>query len=124
MLDHVSLGSRNLQNTVAFYSACFAPLGYNIQHSTPEEVAFGEEGCRTFWLYPVESEQSLSSPRSHIAIQAGSRERVHQFFEAALEHNIEVVRQPGFRPDISPAYFGAVVRDPDGHMIEVVYWSE
>src|SRR5205807_10156854 len=106
MIDHVSLGTRKFDEAIEFYSACFSPLGYHLEHRTPEEAAFGPAGNRIFWLYPAQSEDSLLGHRSHVAITANAHENINQFFEAAMQRGAKPVRPPGQRPDISPNYFG------------------
>jgi catechol 2,3-dioxygenase-like lactoylglutathione lyase family enzyme len=123
MLDHVSLGSRRFTEAIQFYSDCFGAIGYGLSHRTPDEAAFGPHGDKTFWLYPVVSTDAVVGERSHVAVSVDSREKIIKFHELALERGATTVRVPGKRPDISPDYFGTVIRDLDGHTIEVVHWS-
>lgn len=123
MLDHVSLGSRRFEEAVQFYADCFSALGYSLEHRTPQEAAFGPRGRRIFWLYPVASGESVAGARCHIAISAKAREKIIKFHKIALQRGATTVHIPGGRPDIGPDYFGTVIRDLDGHTIEVVYWS-
>jgi len=124
MIDHVSLGTRNFDKAIAFYSACFSPLGYRLEHQTPDEAAFGVDGKWDFWLYPVATGEQLVGHRSHVAVTAESREKVSQFFQVALREGAIQVRPVGERPDVSPDYFGTVIRDLDGHTVEVVHWAK
>jgi catechol 2,3-dioxygenase-like lactoylglutathione lyase family enzyme len=124
MIDHVSLGTRKLEDATAFYAACFAALGYRLQHKTQDEAAFGVDGGRDFFLYPVSTGDSVVGQRSHVALAAASREEVRHFFEAAIREGATVVRPVGERPDISREYFGTVIRDLDGHTVEVVHWTK
>jgi predicted lactoylglutathione lyase len=62
--------------------------------------------------------------RSHVAVSADTQEKIVKFHDAALQRGATTVRPPGGRSDISPDYFGTVIRDLDGHTIEVVYWSK
>jgi catechol 2,3-dioxygenase-like lactoylglutathione lyase family enzyme len=123
MIDHISLGSRKFNDAVQFYSDCFLPLGYRLEHHTAEEAAFGPEGKWIFWLYPVAANESIVGARSHVAVSTDAREKVMKFHELAIEKGATTVRAPGGRPEISPDYFGTVVRDLDGHTIEVVHWT-
>jgi predicted lactoylglutathione lyase len=43
--------------------------------------------------------------------------------DEAIRKGASSVRSPGQRPDVSSDYFGTVVRDPDGHSLEVVHWA-
>jgi catechol 2,3-dioxygenase-like lactoylglutathione lyase family enzyme len=62
--------------------------------------------------------------RAHIAVRADTQEKILRFHEVARQRGATTVRAPGERPDISPDYFGTVIRDLDGHTIEVVHWSK
>lgn len=123
MIDHVSLGSRKFAAAVLFYADCFQPLGYRLEHSTPQEAAFGPDGKWIFWIYPVPSAEPVVGPRSHIAVTADTREQILKFHELAVARGATTVRAPGGRSDISPNYFGTVIHDLDGHTIEVVHWT-
>lgn len=124
MIDHVSIGTHRLDEAIRFYSACFATLGYLLEHQTTSEAAFGPRGQSVFWLNPVSNEKAIIGESSHIALTAGTQEQVEQFHKVAMQHGGVTVRMPGKRPDISPNYFGTVVLDLDGHTIEVVHWSD
>lgn len=121
MINHLSLGSRKFEEAIQFYSDCFRPLGYRLEHHTTEEAAFGPQGQRIFFLYPVVSTDPLVGARCHIAVSADTRDQIVKFHELALLRGGTTVRSPGERPDIGPDYFGTIIRDLDGHMIEVVH---
>jgi catechol 2,3-dioxygenase-like lactoylglutathione lyase family enzyme len=123
MIDHVSLGTTRFDEAIAFYEKCFAVVGYSLRHREENEAAFGAGDQWDFWLYPVAGGESVVGARSHVAVAASSREEAERFVEVAVAAGAAVVRPAGERPDISPAYFGAVIRDLDGHTIEVVHWS-
>lgn len=122
MIDHVSLGTRMFDAAIAFYSKCFAPIGYSLRHRNDDEAAFGAGEKWNFWLYPVKDQDAIVGARSHVAVTAHSRDEVTKFLEVALSAGATTVRPAGERPDISPDYFGTVIRDLDGHTVEVVYW--
>ena len=51
---------------------------------------------------------------------APDRAAVDRFFLAAVEAGAEVLHEPRVWPRYHPSYYGAFVRDPDGHNIEAV----
>ena len=124
MIDHVSLGTKRFDEAIAFYTACLSTLGYRLEHRADNEAAFGIDGKWDFWLYPVPKEDSIVAAKSHVAIAANSPSDVTSFFDEATRRGAGVVRQPGERPDIGPDYFGTVLRDLDGHTVEVVHWAK
>ncbi|HZV65666.1 MAG TPA: hypothetical protein VFG03_12255 [Telluria sp.] len=65
----------------------------------------------------------LPGHRSHVAIAAPSRQAAEAFHAAAIASGAATLREPGLRPDINPDYYGTMVKDLDGHTIEVVYWK-
>jgi len=56
----------------------------------------------------------------HVAFTAGDRTSVDAFYKAALAAGATDNGGPGLRPHYHPDYYGAFVRDPDGHNIEAV----
>lgn len=118
MIDHLSLGATNLAHSVRFYRDLFAPLGYALQHANDEEASFGPGTDRTFWLYPAAD--SVPSKGMHVAFAAKSKAAVDAAFSAATSGGASVAREPGNRPEISAAYYGCIVLDPDGHRLEIV----
>ena len=123
MIDHTSLGVRDYDRAVAFYTHCLAPLGYAPQRVAPAEAAFGTAQDWGFFLYPAAPDKNIVADRQHVAFKAGSREAVAAFHRHAVENGATELRPVGPRPDIGPEYFGTVLTDPDGHMIEAVYWE-
>src|SRR5436190_1362012 len=59
MIDHTSLGVRDYDRAIAFYTAILAPLGYALQRRKPDEAAFGTELDWGFFLYPVAPDKSI-----------------------------------------------------------------
>ena len=60
---------------------------------------------------------------AHIAFAVEDRSMVDRFYAAALDHGGSDDGPPGLRPDYDANYYGAFVRDPDGHKIEAVTYS-
>jgi catechol 2,3-dioxygenase-like lactoylglutathione lyase family enzyme len=123
MIDHTSLGVRDCNRAVAFYTACLAPLGYAWQHLKLDEAAFGAQQDWGFFVYPAAPDKSVVGERNQVAFRAPSRDAVSSFNRIAVEHGGRQVRPFGSRPDIGPEYFGAALNDPDGHTIEAVFWG-
>jgi catechol 2,3-dioxygenase-like lactoylglutathione lyase family enzyme len=122
MIDHVSLGSSDLQRALDFYKACLEPLGYSVQHQDAGQAIFGANGKWQFALYPAQNGDALNGHRTHVAFSSPSEDATRAFHEAALERGAKTLRLPGLRPDINDQYFGTMITDPDQHVIEVVHW--
>ena len=56
----------------------------------------------------------------HKAFRFEQRADVDRFHAAALELGAEDNGTPGLRPHYHASYYGAFVRDPDGHNLEAV----
>jgi catechol 2,3-dioxygenase-like lactoylglutathione lyase family enzyme len=61
-----------------------------------------------------------NKPPVHVAFRVNSRAVVDAFYKAALAAGGSDNGQPGLRPHYHANYYGAFVRDPDGHNIEAV----
>ena len=64
--------------------------------------------------------QTETPQRSHIAFRAPNRAAVDAFYAAAIAAGGTDNGGPGLRAHYHPNYYGAFVRDPDGHNIEAV----
>jgi catechol 2,3-dioxygenase-like lactoylglutathione lyase family enzyme len=120
VIDHLTIGVRDLERSRAFYRAALAPLGFEERgpwSDEQREIAFGAEGVDDFAISP----QYEPGGQLHIAFSADSREAVQAFHAAALAAGGEDNGAPGERPEYAPGYYGAFVLDPDGHNVEAVF---
>jgi catechol 2,3-dioxygenase-like lactoylglutathione lyase family enzyme len=123
VIDHLTVGVRDLAASRAFYLAALAPLGFVEQEPWSDEavdVGFGPPGIDDFWI------STLYEPGTgaHIAFAADSREQVDAFHRAALAAGGRDNGAPGPRAEYSPGYYGAFVLDPDGYNVEAVFHPE
>jgi catechol 2,3-dioxygenase-like lactoylglutathione lyase family enzyme len=120
MIDHISIGVRDLAASARFYAAALAPVGYAKLREKPGTVGFGKRYA-DFWLNarpamgPVAAESG-----THVCLRAASPQAVDAFHAAALAAGGSSEGTPGLRPEYNDAYYAAFIRDPDGHRIEVV----
>ena len=119
MIDHLSLGVRDLRQALTFFDATFAPLGFKRQHDNASEASYGPGSDRTFWLYPVTSGEPLAAAGMHVAFAAPNRPAVDAAYKAALAHGASAAREPSHRPENGANYYGTVVVDADGHRLEL-----
>lgn len=123
MLDHTGVSVSDFAKSKAFYEAALQPIGYSLKMEIPASVTgrgdvagFGDSHSVDFWISGGEA----NKPAVHVAFRVPSRDLVAAFYEAALKAGGADNGAPGPRPHYHPNYFGAFVRDPDGHNIEVV----
>jgi catechol 2,3-dioxygenase-like lactoylglutathione lyase family enzyme len=117
MLDHVTIGVRDVEQSVKFYDRALAPLG--ITRLYAEGARFAGYGVRPkafFWIGSREKPQT----GAHVAFTTPDRATVERFYEAAIAAGGKDNGPPGVRPHYHPNYYGAFVLDPDGHNIEAV----
>jgi catechol 2,3-dioxygenase-like lactoylglutathione lyase family enzyme len=118
MIDHVSIGVRDLAVARRFYDAALAPLGYTCLFSADGSLGYGRD-APAFWVsesaHPVPAD-----PRSglHVCFAAPSRASVDAFHAAGLGAAGHDNGKPGLRPDYGAAYYAAFLTDPDGYRVE------
>ena len=118
MLDHVSIGVRDLKAAKRFYDAALKPLGYTCLHEFDGTLGYGGETAG-LWISAVEHPVP-PDPKSglHFCFTAPSRQSVAAFYDAALKAGGRDNGKPGLRADYGPNYYAAFVIDPDGYRLE------
>ena len=111
LLDHVHLRVRDLEASKAFYRAVVGAVGSGLTMEgdgffSADELFVSGDGDPTSGL--------------HLAFQAGDRETVHRFHEAALATGGRDNGAPGER-HYHPGYYSAYALDPDGNNVEAVH---
>ena len=118
MLDHVSIGVRDIAKSRAFYDAVFAALGGGALHAGDTYAGYGRD-VPVFWVQvserPVPPDMGSGL---HFCFEATSRAQVAAFHAAALAHGGADNGAPGLRPDYGPDYYAAFAIDPEGYRIE------
>ena len=123
MIDHTGVVVSDFERSKAFYEAALAPIGYAKLMEFPAAVTgtvdvagFGEPPKPDFWI----SRGEPNKPAIHVAFRVDSRAKVDAFHRAALAAGGTDNGAPGLRPHYHEHYYGAFVRDPDGHNVEAV----
>lgn len=122
MIDHIGFPVSDYARAKAFYLRALAPLGYVLVMEVPQNehdapaAGFGAGGKPDFW---IGGEGGIDKPL-HVAIVARDCAAVDAFHREALAAGGRDNGPPGIRAHYHPNYYGAFVRDPDGHNIEAV----
>lgn len=122
MIDHMGISVTDYDAAKAFYDKALAPLGASLVMTVPPEFVGGRKvggygrERPVFWL----TEGNRQIPPIHVAFTADSRADVDAFYEAAIDAGGTDNGAPGLRAHYHENYYGAFVRDPDGHNIEAV----
>jgi catechol 2,3-dioxygenase-like lactoylglutathione lyase family enzyme len=118
MLDHVSIGVRDIPKSKRFYDAALKPLGYTCLSAGEGSLGYGKEAV-ALWLGATEHPVPADTRSGlHICFTAPDRKSVDAFHVAALKAGGKDNGKPGIRKDYSPGYYAAFVIDPDGYRIE------
>ena len=121
MIDHVSIGVRDVAKAKRFYDAALKPLGYECLSASEGSLGYGRDTI-AFWVSKAESPVSPDSKSGlHFCFSAPTRRSVSAFHAAALKAGGRDNGKPGLRSDYGPDYYAAFVADPDGYRIEAYY---
>ena len=123
-LRHITVCASSFDASLAFYDAALGALGLGrVQEFGDEEeedaaleaAGYGRpDEAPSFWLVTgVEPTRAV-----HAAFVAASRADVEVFFTAALEAGGAARQAPRRWEIYRSGYFGAVVADPDGNLVE------
>lgn len=119
MLDHVSIGVRDIAATRRFYDAALSPLGYGCLSDGAESLGYGGDAGVALWIsrseHPVPADTRSGL---HFCFKAPSRAAVDAFHAGALSAGGSDNGQPGLRADYGANYYAAFAVDPDGYRVE------
>src|ERR1041385_7028193 len=118
MINHISIGVRDLAKTKRFYDAALQSLGYKCLSESPGSLGYGRE-VPALWIsvseHPVPADERSGL---HVCFDAPNRKSVDKFHQAALKAGGRDNGKPGNRPDYGPTYYAGFVVDPDGYRLE------
>ncbi|WOC16273.1 VOC family protein [Pseudochrobactrum sp. MP213Fo] len=118
MLDQIGFMVANKNKAQAFYTAALAPLGIDAVAEFGNWQGYGRQGKPEFWIGSQKG--TAYQGHMHLAFLAGTRSEVERFYSAALSAGGRDHGAPLLRPNYHADYFSALVKDPDGHVIEAV----
>jgi catechol 2,3-dioxygenase-like lactoylglutathione lyase family enzyme len=118
VIDHVSIGVRDIAKSKRFYDAALKPLGYSCLSESEGSLGYGQSGV-TLWIgaaeHPVPADMKSGL---HFCFTAPTDQSVDAFHAGALAAGGRDNGKPGLRADYGPGYYAAFVVDPDGYRIE------
>lgn len=118
MLDHISIGVRDVAAARRFYDAVFAPLGYKALYEGDGYAGYGATAPE-FWLNTADRPVAGDMANGlHVSFVAASRAAVDAFHAAGLAAGGKDNGKPGPRADYGPTYYAAFLIDPEGYRIE------
>jgi catechol 2,3-dioxygenase-like lactoylglutathione lyase family enzyme len=118
MIDHVSIGVRDIARTKRFYDASLKPLGYACLSEGADSLGYGREAV-AFWISAAERPVAPDEKSGlHFCFSAPTRSSVDAFHQAALGAGGRDNGKPGVRADYGADYYAGFVADPDGYRLE------
>jgi catechol 2,3-dioxygenase-like lactoylglutathione lyase family enzyme len=124
MLNHVSIGVRDIARTKRFYDAALKPLGYSALSAGDTSLGYGKENVM-LWISATDKPVLADTASGlHFCFDAPTRKSVAAFHAAALGAGGKDNGKPGLRADYGPDYYAAFVVDPDGYRLEAYCGAE
>lgn len=118
MLNHVSIGVRDLARTKRFYDAALQPLGYRCLSESSGSLGYGADGV-VLWISAADRPVAADERSGlHFCFDAPTRKDVDRFHAAALAAGGRDNGKPGIRADYDANYYAAFAMDPDGYRLE------
>jgi predicted lactoylglutathione lyase len=118
-LTHIALPVRSLENSITFYET-YANM--HVVHSRPG-VAWVSDRTRPFAIVLLETSNEIHPllPMAHLGVGVSSRAEVDRLCELAVENGCLARAAEQMEP---PVGYWALIRDPDGHTLEVSYGQD
>jgi catechol 2,3-dioxygenase-like lactoylglutathione lyase family enzyme len=127
MLNHVMLGTNDVDRSKRFYDAVLGLLGAgeplrNVS-GTGHVRLFYRAGGSTFCVaQPINDEPATAANGGTVAFKCDAPEQVQAFHDVAVAHGgMSIEDAPGLREGALGAMHLAYVRDPDGNKLCAIY---
>lgn len=127
MLNHVMVGSNDIERSKRFYDAVLGTLGAgeavrNVAASGHTRLFYRHAGSSFAVSEPINGEQATPANGATIGFKCDSPEQVQQFHDVAVaQGGTSVEEPPGPRDSNMGTLHLAYVRDPDGNKLCALY---
>lgn len=127
MINHVMLGTNDIERAKRFYDAVLSVLGAPEPHrnvnATGQTRLFYRHDGSTFCLTePLNGEPATVANGGTIGFKCTSAEQVKAFHDVAVANGgTSIEDPPGLRQGALGGMHLAYVRDPDGHKLCAIY---
>lgn len=127
MLNHVMVGTNDIEKAKRFYDAVLGVLGAgegvrNTAGSGHERVFYRHDGSTFGVSEPINGEPATFANGGTIGFKCQSPEQVQQFHDVAVAHGgTSIESPPGPRQGPTGTLHLAYVRDPDGNKLCALY---
>jgi len=127
MLNHVMLGSNDIERSKRFYDAVLGVLGAgepirNVAATGHVRLFYRHDGSTFGLTQPIDDQPATAANGATIGFVCNSDEQVKEFHDTAVAHGGQSIEQPpGLRAGNMGAMHLAYVRDPDGHKLCAIF---
>lgn len=127
MLNHVMLGSNDIERSKTFYDAVLGVLGAgepvrNVAATGHVRLFYRHDGSTFCLTQPINDQEATTANGGTIGFRCHSAEQVQQFHDVAVAHGgTSIEDPPGLRSGGMGPLHLAYVRDPDGHKLCAIY---
>ena len=127
MLNHVMVGSNDIERSKRFYDAVLATLGAgealtNVAASGHTRLFYRHAGSTFGISEPIDGEPATHANGATLGFKCDSPEQVKTFHDTALAHGgVSIEDPPGERNGAMGPMHLAYVRDPDGNKLCAIY---
>lgn len=127
MLNHVMIGSNDIERSKRFYDAVLGTLGAGeaVRNTAPSghtRLFYRHNGSSFGISQPIDGEQATPANGGTIGFKCDSPEQLQRFHDVAVAHGgISIEEAPGPRESNMGTMHLAYVRDPDGNKLCAVY---
>ena len=116
MINHIFIGTNDVEKARAFYKATFDALGVH-GHDLPHGTAFSNGEAAVVVATPANGEPACVSNGATAGFKAKSYAEVDAWHAAGLANGGTDEGAPGVRENSPGHMYGAYLRDPDGHKV-------
>jgi catechol 2,3-dioxygenase-like lactoylglutathione lyase family enzyme len=123
MINHVMVGSNDIERSKQFYDAVLGTLGAGegLRNEGPSghmRLFYRHDGHTFSISEPINGEAASPGNGATIGFKCSSPEQVQQFHDTAVAHGgTSIEEPPGTRETRLGALYLAYVRDPDGNKL-------
>ena len=127
MLNHVMIGSNDIERSKRFYDAVLGTLGAgepmrNKVNSGHTRLFYRHDGSTFCITEPINGEDATPANGGTIGFKCNSPEQVRAFHDIAIANGgTSIEEPPGLREGTMGALHLAYVRDPDGHKLCAIH---
>ncbi len=120
MIGYVTLGTNDLDRSIAFYDPLFETMGEKQLFRTDRGVLWGKDFTEPSFMIttPFDGQAASAGNGGMVAFQVNSKEKVTEFYNKALSLGATCEGEPGAR---SPQFFAAYFRDLDGNKLNFFF---